>query len=60
MAPRGTRRPHMRRPRPVPMRRIPKGGGGGKSGGCAVFLFFVGLALLASAGGAALALRGGL
>lgn len=33
---------------------------GGKGGGCALFLFFVGLALLASAGGAALALRGGL
>jgi len=59
MAARGTRRPHSRRPRPVPMRRVSKGGGGGKSGGCALILFFAGLALMASAAGAWLALRGG-
>lgn len=57
MAARATRRPHYRRPRPKPIRRISKGGGSGRSGGCALLLFFVGLALLATAGGAWLALR---
>lgn len=60
MAARATRRPHSRRPRPVPIRRVSKGGGGGsKGGGCAVVLFMAGLALMATAGGALLAMRGG-
>jgi hypothetical protein len=40
------------------MRRVSKGGGGGKSGGCALVLFLVGLALIGTAAGAWLALRG--
>ena len=58
MAARATRRPHPRRVRSKPMRRVSKGGGGGKSGGCALVLFLVGLALIGTAAGAWLALRG--
>jgi len=52
---RGTRRPHVRRVRSAPSRRV-KGGGGGKGMSCALFLLASGVVLLSAAAGAALAL----
>ncbi|HEX6970259.1 MAG TPA: hypothetical protein VF174_15800 [Micromonosporaceae bacterium] len=41
MAARGTRRPHVRTPRPRKVNVSRRSGGGGKSGGCALILLLL-------------------